>query len=167
MSFFKKALKCDASCRGVGTSGPVEQARNDRLGSVGGSRAVTRARLPAAWAERAVHGTPATRHCTYHLRDRLAQRAGMRTPCALGGMCAPVAPSFGRQRTAVAAICSDGRFVAGAAQIRVNADRSPGRRPPPPGGRPAGRDGEPPSDSTSVFWSRGHVGARSGRWSRG
>ena len=43
--------------------GPAEvaQARNnDRLGSVGGSRA----RLLAAWAERAAHGTQATRHCT-------------------------------------------------------------------------------------------------------
>ena len=39
----------------------VAQARNnDRLGSVGGSRA----RLLAAWAERAAHGTQATRHCT-------------------------------------------------------------------------------------------------------
>ena len=39
----------------------VAQARNnDRLGSVGGSRT----RLLAAWAERAAHGTQATRHCT-------------------------------------------------------------------------------------------------------
>ncbi len=68
---FKKSFnKCDA------TSGPVEQARNDRLGSVGGSRA----RLPAAWAERAVHGAPATRHCTYHLRDRRA--TGSEPGCA-------------------------------------------------------------------------------------
>jgi hypothetical protein len=42
---------------------PAEVAQagnNDRLGSVGGSRA----RLPATWAERAAHGTQATRHCT-------------------------------------------------------------------------------------------------------
>ena len=50
-------------------------------------------------------------------RPALAQRAGMRTACALGGTCVLAVSSFGRQRTAAAAICSDGRFVAGAAQI--------------------------------------------------
>ena len=36
---------------------------------------------------------------------------------ALGGTCVPSGSSFGTQRTAVAAICSDGRFVSGAAHI--------------------------------------------------
>ena len=52
------AYRCQAAHPGPAE---VAQARNnDRLGSVGGSRA----RLLAAWAERAAHGTQATRHCT-------------------------------------------------------------------------------------------------------
>ncbi len=52
------AYRCQAAHPGPAE---VAQARNnDRLGSVGGSGA----RLLAAWAERAAHGTQATRHCT-------------------------------------------------------------------------------------------------------
>ena len=52
------AYRCHAAHPGPAE---VAQARNnDRLGSVGGLRA----RLLDAWAERAAHGTQATRHCT-------------------------------------------------------------------------------------------------------
>ena len=78
-------------------------------------------RAPGCWPPgRNVLRTAPRQHATARgppSGPALAQRAGMRTPCALGGTCARAVSSFGRQRTAVPAICSDGRFVAGAAHI--------------------------------------------------
>ena len=113
--------------------GPAEVAqarKGDRLGSVGGSCASFR---PPG---RNVLRTAPRQHATARVRSSgpaLAQRAGMRTPCALGSTCVPAVSSNGRQRTAAAAICSDGRFVAGAAQILSEC------RPQP--WAPAGRSG--------------------------
>ena len=97
--------------------GPAEvrQARNnDHLGSVGGSRASFR---PPG---RNVLRTAPRQHATARVRSSgpaLAQRAGMRTPCALGSTCAPAVSSFGRRPSAMAATRSDGRLLAGAGQM--------------------------------------------------
>ena len=108
--------------------GPAEVAqarKGDRLGSVGGSCASFR---PPG---RNVLRTAPRQHATARVRSSgpaLAQRAGMRTPCALGSTCAPAVSSFGRRPSAMAATRSDGRLLAGAGQMGPNADRSPRRR---------------------------------------
>ena len=89
-------------------------------------------RAPGRWPPgRNVLRTAPRQHATARVRSSgpaLAQRAGMRTPCALGSTCAPAVSSFGRRPSAMAATRSDGRLLAGAGQMGPNADRSPRRR---------------------------------------